>query len=352
MLSPLSAQAAIAASRAALTPKELKFPANLGDFYISLDFYDYRNFSDVTNGPGSEYADGTPTEGTRVLANANKAAVSAAIERGSFARIYLPIPSNLIDSNQVQWSAEQLGLTAGLLGEAWQSGVGMQRAVTEDGMLAGISEGYSQLQGTFSEITQNDNSATHAARRIAAIGMPLFGQVTDLATGVAENPNLAVLFRGPTLKQHTFAWKLMPKEEAESDMIRRIVATMKRAQAPQRLNPTTTAFLKYPSEAAIAFHHPGEADRKWGDPKFLYQIRPCVIEDVIVNYAPHGAPAFMDDSHSSAVGIEIQIKLQETSYNLRDSFDAEAGEFGYDGYSTSDLRRTRTSTDDDEDETD
>lgn len=334
-----------------MTAKELRFPANLGSFFISLDFYDYRNFADVTTGAGSRYDDGTATEATRVMANGNRESVENAIKKGSFARIYLPIPSNLIDSNQVQWSAEQLGLTAGLLGEAWQGGTNLARSFTEDGMLAGVVEAGQSSLNMFGNMGGGDDTTSHAARRIAAIGMPLFGQVTDLGTGVAENPNMAVLFRGPTLKQHTFAWKLMPRSEQESDTIRRVIATMKRAQAPQRLNKTTTAFLKYPSEAAIAFHHPGEQSSDWGNPKFLYPIRPCVIEDVIVNYAPHGAPAFMDDDNSSVAGIEIQLKLQETSYYLRDTFD-DAAEFGYDGYDSSDLRRTPTGTDDDEEETD
>lgn len=348
---PTPAQAAIDRSRSGMTAKELRFPANLGDFFISLDFYDYRNFSDLVADGASKSQGGVAYEGTRTFANGSRTSVNAAIERGSFARIYLPIPSNLIDSNQVQWSAEQLGLLGGLLGEAWQSGTNMAGGVSlsPDGVLTGVLNAVDEVGGAFNNLG-NNSTVSHAARRVAAMGMPLFGQLTDMGTGVAENPNLAVLFRGPTLKQHTFSWKLMPRSESESDTIRRIIATMKRAQAPERLNKTTTAFLKYPSEAAIAFHHPGESDSQWGDPKFLYQIRPCVIEDVIVNYAPHGAPAFLNDDHSSAVGIELQLKLQETSYNLRDSFDASSGEFGQDGYDTSQLRNISTGSDDDEDE--
>ena len=327
-----------------MTARELKFPSNLGGFFISLDFYDYRNFADLLSSGDRAFNDGVA-----IFANGKRASVEAAINRGSFARIYLPIPSNLIDSNQVQWSAESLGLTGGLLGEAWQAGTTLSQSFGQDGLLAGAGEAVGMIANPFNEMGSNESTATHMVRRIAAMGMPLFGQLTDLGTGVAENPNMAVLFRGPTLKQHTFAWRLMPRTESESETIRKIIATMKRAQSPQRLNRTTTAFLKYPSEAAIAFHHPGEQDREWGNPKFLYPIRPCVIEDVIVNYAPHGAPAFMDDENSSVAGIEIQLKVQETSYNLRDTFDDETV-FGQDGYDTADLRRTPTGTDDAEDE--
>jgi hypothetical protein len=163
------------------------------------------------------------------------------------------------------------------------------------------------------------------ARRIAAIGSPMFGNVTDLETGVGENPNLAMLFRGPTLKQHTFSWRMYARSPEESEHIKQIIAIMKRAMHPSKLNPTTSAFLKYPSECITEFHSPTSASNP-----FLYPMRPTVVEDFSVNYAPNGMPSFYNKTFD-ATGVEISIKLQETSYYLRDSFNT-ASEYGHDGY--------------------
>lgn len=326
------AQAAIQNSKSASTQSVVKFPADLGDLYMSFRFYDYRTFTDVAN-VKNKTIDGTvigPTEPTRSIFSADRENVDARARKSGFASIFLPIPANLVDSFRVEWSAEQLGLVGGLAGEMWQGG-----QAAYDNILKPIMETGSPAEGAFDQLnatslknamSSNDSTAMHTARRIAARGSPLFGTATDIATGVGENPNLAMLFRGPTLKQHSFSWKLIARSPDESEAIKQIIAIMKRAMHPAKLNPTTSAFLKYPSECITEFHSPVTNNRK-----FLYPMRPSVLEDMSINYAPNGMPSFYSGTYDT-VGVEISVKLQETSYYLRDSF-SQSSEYGYDGYS-------------------
>jgi len=336
---PTPAQAAIEESKSLDRTSMLTFPADLSDFFMSFDFYDYRTLVDLPT--GGVAADGSSTgavEPTRNVFSANKQNIQSRISTSSFARIALPIPNNLVDNFNVQWGAEQLGLTGGLMGEAWQGG---------QNMINSIGGGFDQVSSdTFSTMNglanaSNDTTAVHIARRIAAIGSPLFGQVTDLSTGVAENPNLVTLFRGPTLKQHTFTWKLYARTPAESVAINKIIATFKRAMHPSKLNPTTSAFLKYPAECLTKFHSPTSNERQ-----FLYPMRPTVVEDFSINHSPNGMPAFHVGTHDT-VGVEIAVKLQETSYYLRDSFD-NANEYGSDGFTQAYVSDTPTGTDEEE----
>lgn len=345
---PTPAQAAIEQSKSSQNVPMVKFPGDLGEFYISFDFYDYRTFNKLP--PSGTNAAGENTgavEPSRNVFSADKANVKSAIaETGSFARVALPIPNNLIDHFQVEWGAEQLGLVGGLMGEAWQGGQNLINSVRQNGIAGSMNAGYDQITAEGQNpLMSNESTAVHMARRrVAAIGSPLFGQVTDLAFGVAENPNLVMLFRGPTLKQHSFSWKLIARTPEESRDISRIIAIFKRAMHPAKLNATTSAFLKYPSECLAEFHSPSK------DTQFLYAMRPTVIENVTVNYAPNGLPSFYAGTYDT-VGVQLDIKLQETSYYLRDSFD-NASEYGSDGFNVEDLRRTPTGTDDDEGETD
>ena len=151
----------------------------------------------------------------------------------------------------------------------------------------------------------------------------------DLATGTAINPNLAVLFRGPTLKSHSFSWIFSPRSATESQNIKRIIAIIKRAMHPSRQSDTSSAILKYPCECLIEFV--GVKDNA----VFLYPLRPVVVEELVVNYAPNQLPSFFQNS-DEPTSLEITIQCQETSYYTRESFDNVAL-YGSDGFQTSDL---------------
>ncbi len=343
---PTPAQAAINQSKSTLLSDSVHFPSTISDFFMTFDFYDYRTVDKFQKTSTDPRAPGSALEPTRGVFSANKQSVQDQIKISTFARIALPIPSNLVDSFRVEWGAEQLGLTAGLMSEAWQGGQNQITGITNGDMGSYLNGGYDQFVGDAiktgkQQIDTNDGTGIHMIRRIAAMGSPLFGQVTDLSFGVAENPNLVVLFRGPTLKQHTFSWKLIARTPAESESIKKIIAIFKRAMHPAKLNATTSAFLKYPAECLAEFHSPTS-----GAKPFLYPLRPTVVEDFTINYAPNGMPAFYNGTYDT-VGVEITVKMQETSYYLRESFDDQA-EYGSDGYNTSDLSRTSTGSDEDE----
>ena len=80
------------------------FPEDLGDFYFSMDFYDYRNITDRK----SDVSEKSTLDPLRRLYNADKASVQNQISKpSSFARIKLPIPNNLKDVFKVNYESTQ-----------------------------------------------------------------------------------------------------------------------------------------------------------------------------------------------------------------------------------------------------
>ena len=322
---PAQAQISNKKQELAGTPT-LMFPSDLGEFFMSFEFYDYRTLGQLQKQSTSATKN---VEITRNIYNANKDNVQNAIKnsKDAFARISLPIPANLVDHFRVEYQTTSLGLPAGIAGEIGQGfndlsdGIftPQQKQLLSD--VQNTTSGNTDSQGFLSQL--RDNTGAQLTARVGLMGAADWIQdLYDLSSGVATNPNLAVLFKGPTLKQHTFSWKFAPRSQKESESIRKIIAILKRAMHPRKLNNSTSALLKYPSECLAQFHGPKE--------NFLYPLRPTVVEDVVVNYAPNGTLSTFQETHDTTA-YEITIMLQETSYNTRESF-GDVNEYGYDGF--------------------
>ena len=310
----------------------ISFPEDLGDYYVSVQFYDYRTWD---RQPSLGSNDGL----SRNIYSADKGNIKDAIaataaNKNLLQRLALPLPLQLRDSFSVGWQETELGLFATTVSETLQA----------------ISRGFKSSQDALPQLDTNLKGqefiqqvkqwgGTTPGQFALAILREGLGQdkaaLIDLSTGVAVNPNLTLLFRGPTLKTHNFSWKFSARTAEESARIRKIISIFKRGMHPSRLNSTTPGFLKYPSECLVEFHGPKS--------NFLYPLRPTVVADLEVNYAPNNVPAFFSGTDEPVI-VEIAVRFQETSYYLRDSFDNDK-EYGSDGLETQNLLQNSLPTD-------
>lgn len=304
------------------------FPEDIGEFYFSMDFYDYRAIAGDRSSP---IAASRQVDPVRRLFNADRESIQNQIAKpSSFARIKLPIPLNLKDNFRINYENAELGGTVGAFSAIWEAtknlgvaGSNMFQGISADEQLANASD-----MGAQGLLATGKGIANYLTEKNVLFGANV-GGLWDLGTGTAVNPNLTVLFRGPTLKTHTFEWHLTPRTPRESENIRKIIAIIKRAMHPERLSNNTSAILRYPSECLIEFVG------RQKDKQLLYPLRPAVVEGASFDYAPNNVLAFMQDTDDSGA-INISITVQETSYYTRDSFD-NAAEYGSDGYDTGNL---------------
>jgi hypothetical protein len=308
------AQAIIKQAKINQNVQTVNYPDDLGDYYMSLDFYDYR----AAFGPSSSATSSTSNlSALQKLYNADKTSVNNAINKPtSFARIKLPIPANLKDSFKVSYENTAFGGTIGAINDITTAGEHFSENMLGDQLKeAGTAAG----KATLNYISKN-----------ALFGLDV-GGVLDQITGNAVNPNLAVLFRGPTLKTHNFEWNFAARTASESANIRKIRSIINRAMSPSRLSAGTSALLRYPSECLIQFV--GTVNNN----SFLYPLRPVIIEDASYDYAPLGQVSFFQKTEQ-VTSITLTLACQETSYYTRDSFD-DGTQYGSDGFQTADLTK-------------
>jgi hypothetical protein len=258
-----------------LYQRDITFPGDLiqsnRDFYISFKFQQYEKRS-ITNSPFLRSSGG----------------------------IRLPLPSNLKDNLSVSYNPAELGPSAGaglesIVGESPMPEGTIAAAVTlaERGFLAGASI----VEGR----------ALEAAQKLLGRG----AEAASAYSGVAANPYQTILFKNPNFKKHNFSWKLMPRDEDESNKIRDLVRTFQFHMSPG-VSRGPGLFFSYPSMVIVSLFPSSE---------YLYRFKPCVVETVDVNYAAGSGPSFFKRSQAPSA-ITLSIQLQEIEYWINDDYDA------------------------------
>ena len=195
--------------------------------------------------------------------------------------IYLPIPNQLNDTTTLSYNQAELGSMIGSFSEAVTGTQNIGGTIAEGVLVEGMQRALGAAPG----------------------GEKILNAVSAVS-GLAINPFLTVVFKNPTFKTHSFSWKFMPKNQAESDSLTKIVQTIKYHMLPGLLTSSGVIF-EYP-EMVLLKIYPTE--------KHLYNFKPCIIKSMNVNFAPSGGPSFFRSVPGAPTGIEVKIELQEIEY--------------------------------------
>lgn len=190
-------------------------------------------------------------------------------------KIRLPLPLQMVDNHAVNYEQKELGVPGAGLNAVMGGMNGQVKSI--DNMLASAA-----------------GVAGKIATSIAAQAIPA-AELLQIATGIAPNQFLTVLLKGPQYKKHEFTWKLSPRNESESENVRKIISFLNEAMAPGIEGGG--AFFTLPKIFEIKF---------FPNARMLYKFLPAVIENMTINYTPSGAPAFY---HGTGAPDTIELRL-------------------------------------------
>ena len=194
----------------------------------------------------------------------------------------LPIPSNLMDAQAVNYGEEALGTAIG----------GGANAI-----MGGNDAG--------STVTNALGAGAVGGAQKALEGLGVAGLV-GAKFGITANPFLTVLFKSPNYREYDFAWRLTPRNPAESQALQAIYASVKYHQVPTRSSGYGGAVLTYPSLVKVSIKAGNES---------LYPFKYGVIKNSSFNFAPDGAPSFFKNGNPTSV--EFRLSIQEVEYFLK-----------------------------------
>ena len=249
--------------------------------------------------------------------------------------ILLPIPANLQDTNNVRYDTSSLnGLAAAGVGAVTEAIGGNQNAATSiSGAIDNIGTGISEFKNKVDVGVGNEAVATDIInKQIAASAVNIFGanvtvnQLLARGNGEIINPNMELLFGGPTLRNFRFNFKLTPRNEKEAEQVKLIIRAFKRNMAPQAQGGTLdsgTWFLKTPNVFNLRYR----SGRK--DHPFLHKFKQCFLSDMQVTYTGEGVYSTYDDKTPVSMVLDLSFKEIEPIYDIDYDVRPGANAVGY-----------------------
>ena len=144
---------------------------------------------------------------------------------------------------------------------------------------------------------------------------------TDALSGVSGtilNPNTEMMYQSSTMRGFDLRFKMQARSEDESDQIKQICTTFKRAMLPtyggevigKGIGPGTPTdkkpgngnFITLPKIVRVAFMTGNELN------EYVTQYKPCAITGVDINHTPDGAWAAYKGGAPVATEIKISFK--------------------------------------------
>jgi len=204
------------------------------------------------------------------------------------------------DSNKVGWggkpmSAIDIALAQVALGTIKKGAAGFEEA---------LGDITSDVQGDAENVKKG--LATFFATQATGVGGLL-----SRTEGIIINPNLELLFNGPSLRSFGLSYKMSPRNEPESIMIKKIIRMFKQSMAAQR--STSNLFLKTPNTYRLQYLTGGTTEHE-----FLPKIKECALTSFNVNYAADGTYATF--GNTSPISYELQFSFQELTPIFNDDY--------------------------------
>ena len=225
-------------------------------------------------------------------------------KRKSIGSVTLPIPGGIADANACNWGDDTMN--------ALQI-AGIKTLMTPE-VLGGKNAAGSfgdALGGIVNDIQKNVPAVTGAigaAAASSALGTNI-NSLLGRTQGMILNPNLELLFQGPTLRPFAFEFKLSPRSRSEAEEIVKIIRFFKQGMAPIR--EKSRLFLRTPNTFRIKYVQLGSADES----PFMNKFKECALLSCNVQYTPEGNYAPYEDGAMSSYVMSLQFKELEPVYN-------------------------------------
>ena len=294
--------------------------------YLQIDIINYESVRDRTSSLVGRTNRISPNKSRMRGGLVNK----SLINKGT---ILLQIPSQVQDGNSVDYGSSRLN---NILGAAVAGGVDVMKGVGEalgEGDLQKAQEkGKAALKNALETAKVDVNSGMDLLTKSAASaivgsfgGNVTVNQLLQRESGQIFNPNMELLFNGPTLRTFRFSFKMTPRSQEEAKQCKLIIRSFKMNMAPKVTSGRegSSLFLNTPNVFELRYksgirNHP-----------FLHRFKQCFLTDISVNYTGEGVYATYEGREPVSMIMDLTFKELEPIYD-QDYFD----EFGFDADTT------------------
>ncbi len=227
----------------------------------------------------------------------------------SLGTVVLPIPNGLTDANAVGWGQQSMN-------NLQMGGLAAAKDImdTDQKFLDATVDKASEL---LEKAQANAGAGKEGAKSLLLSKLPGINaspnEILGRQSGKVLNPNMELLFNGPSLRSFNYTFRLTPRSNPESGLVRRIIRFFKQGMSVKG-SPGGGMFLDSPNVFGVTFHAQGGSTHN-----YLHKLKKCALQNFTVNYIPDGT--YMTLPNSSMTAYEIGLTLME----LDPIFDADYG---------------------------
>jgi len=217
--------------------------------------------------------------------------------------IILPIQPSISDSNVVDWGGKELSpVDIGLL------------SLSSAGMTGSVDQATDILSQLGDTVSKNEDVKKAIILKLKERALNVEGLLSRFG-GAIVNPNLELLFQGPTLRPFNFTFRLSPRSEGEATQVRSIIRAFKEAMAPQVSKGGL--FLATPRVFNISYHTPGKKMHP-----SINRIKTCALQVCNVDYTPDGSYMTFNDVNRTMTSYNLTLQFSELEpVTSKDYFD-------------------------------
>ena len=226
--------------------------------------------------------------------------------------IILPIQPSISDSNNVDWNG--LGINP----------LEMELVNGSLNLMSGNGKQYvdnliDRLGNSIDDNTKNAIKLYFAQKAAGVTGL------LSRVSGAIVNPNLELLFQGPTLRPFNFTFRLSPRDNPEATQVRKIIRVFKQYSAVG----TASGGLFLTTPNVFNIQYVTRRDGKEEDHKSLNKIKTCALKSVSVDYTPDGSYMTFNDEARTMTSYSLSLQFQELEPVTTKDYDMPYDQIGY-----------------------
>ena len=208
--------------------------------------------------------------------------------------VILPIPGGISAINNTTWDKNEMS--------ALQAAKAQFIVTTGE---SGIEKAVGGLKDKFDKA----NMGSIKTALISALASDAGGAnaILGRTSGQVFNPNMEVLFKGPTIRDFSFDFQFAPRNDKEAKTVLQIIRFFKQGMAPIRSEGKL--FLKTPNVFELKYTHKG------GEHKGLNKFKECALTGCTVDYTPDGNYSTFEDGIMTSYKMTLAFQELEPIYS-------------------------------------
>jgi len=232
--------------------------------------------------------------------------------------VSLPMQPNLSESHSVGWGGDSLDPIKAMFAK------GSMTVASDFTNIEAYKKTFEDAGNDISAL--GNDPATIAFVKAYFAGQAVGANITGRTTGQVINPNMELLFSGPSLRTFNFQFRLTPRDDDEAKEIRQIIKSFKANMAVQR--STSNLFLMAPNIFKLKYIS-GDGSTATEQHPFLNKFKPCAMTGFNVNYTPDGS--YMTFENKSLTSYDISMSFSELEPIYQDDYtnDYNSNDMGF-----------------------